>query len=166
MNVEKAFVPTIYQGWHDYQNLLMKAIAPLNAEQLSLRVAPGQRSVREIANHIIGTRSRWFCQFLPLGGEGGEAFKTFCGWDRPETKEWSAEEIVQGLEATWIEMQEAIHRWTPQDWEQTWPGDDDDREPAIITPSWVIWHLIEHDLYHGGQIAITLDAHGLPGLFP
>jgi uncharacterized damage-inducible protein DinB len=28
----------------------------------------------------------------------------------------------------------------------------------------VIWHLMEHDLYHVGQISITLMAHGLPGV--
>jgi CAAX protease family protein len=30
-------------------------------------------------------------------------------------------------------MHEAIARWTPADWQQTYPGDDDDSEPAIIT---------------------------------
>jgi len=25
----------------------------------------------------------------------------------------------------------------------------------------VIWHLIEHDLHHGGEIALTLGLHGL-----
>jgi uncharacterized damage-inducible protein DinB len=162
MTVDKEFIPTIYQGWHDYQQALTKAIAPLNAEQLSLRASSDLRSVREIAAHVIGVRARWF-----LGewfyGEGGEAFKAFGSWDRPEAKVWSAEELVKGLEATWIGMQEAIARWTPEDWEQTWPGEDD-TEPEVVTRPWVIWHLIEHDLYHGGQISITLGAHGVPAL--
>ena len=51
---------------------------------------------------------------------------------------------------------------TPADWQQTYPGDDDDSEPAIITRQWVIWHLIEHDLHHGGEISLTLGMHGLP----
>ena len=45
----------------------------------------------------------------------------------------------------------------------TWPGEDD-TEPEIITRQWVIWHLMEHDLHHGGEISITLTAHGVQGL--
>ena len=108
---------------------------------------------------MIGARARWF-----NWTEGGDAFKPFVRWDRSEAKVWSAEEIVEGLEATWREMQEAISRWTPQDWEQTWPGDVADGDPEVITRPFVIWHLIEHDLYHGGQISTTLGAHCLPTL--
>ena len=160
MAIDSTFVPTIYRGWHDYQEALTRAIAPLNAEQLSLRASSNVSSVRGIAAHVIGVRARWFYgQF----GDGGDEFKAFCSWDKPAAKVWSAAEIVKGLEATWLGMQEAITRWTPKDWEQTWPGEDE-TEPAVVTRPWVLWHLIEHDLYHGGQIAITLHAHGLPAL--
>ena len=74
----------------------------------------------------------------------------------------SADELLHGLETTWQGMQEAIARWTPVDWQQTYPGDDHDGDPAIITGQWVIWHLIEHDLHHGGEISLTLVMPGLP----
>lgn len=70
---------------------------------------------------------------------------------------------MNGLEATWIGMHEAIACWTAEDWEKTWPGEDDS-EPQVITRQWVIWHLIEHDLHHGGEISITLGTHGVPAL--
>ncbi len=159
MTVENALISTIYQGWHTYQETLMKAIAPLSAEQLSLRAASDLRSVREIAAHMIGARARWFNWM-----EGTDAFKPFVRWDSSEAKVWSAKEIVEGLEATWSAMQEAIGRWTPRDWEQTWPGDVADGDPEVITRPFVIWHLIEHDLYHGGQISTTLGTQGLPTL--
>ncbi|MBI1743401.1 DinB family protein [Candidatus Acetothermia bacterium] len=160
MTVDTKLVPSIYEGWYAYQAVMTKAIAPLGSDQLALRAAPGLRSVREMAAHIIGVRARWFyLQFR----EGGDEFKAFCSWDRPQAKVWSAEEIVKGLEATWIGMQEAIARWTPADWEQTWPGEDD-TEPEVITRPWVIWHPIEHDLHHGGEISITLRAHELRAL--
>jgi uncharacterized damage-inducible protein DinB len=151
-------VPTIYQGWHDNHEALMKAIAPLDAEQLSRRASPSVDTVREIAAHVIAVRARWFSF-----GEEVELFKPFRGWDHAGAKAWSAEEIVRGLEATWTGIHEAITGWTPEEWEQTWPGEDDS-EPEVVTRAWVIWHLMEHDLYHGGQISITLMAHGLPGV--
>jgi uncharacterized damage-inducible protein DinB len=26
---------------------------------------------------------------------------------------------------------------------------------------WIIWHLIEHDLHHGGELFYTLGSHGI-----
>jgi uncharacterized damage-inducible protein DinB len=160
MTSDNQLVPSIYEGWHAYQEVMTQAIAPLDAPQLELCASPYLRSVREIAAHIIGARARWF--FL-LMGEGGDEFEAFGKWDRRGSKAQSTEELVNGLEATWIGMHGAIQSWTPDGWEATWPGEDDS-EPELITRQWVIWHLIEHDLHHGGEISITLGAHGIRGI--
>jgi uncharacterized damage-inducible protein DinB len=34
-------------------------------------------------------------------------------------------------------------------------------EPSLITRQWVIWHLIEHDLHHGGEISLTMGMYRL-----
>ena len=151
-------MPTIYAGWHTYQTLLITALTPLLPDQLALRAAPPLRSIEEIATHMIGARARWFYQLM---GEGGDEFALLARWDRPDMPIRDAAELVQGLETTWQGMQEAIARWTPEDWQQTYPGEDAS-EPARITRQWVIWHLIEHDLHHGGEIGLTLGMHGLP----
>jgi uncharacterized damage-inducible protein DinB len=152
--------PSIYEGWHAYQEVLTGVLAPLDADRLALRAAPNLRSVGEIVAHIIGARARWFYQLM---GEGGGEFKTLGRWDRRGVKTRSAEELIAGLGTTWSGMQAAIAGWTPEDWRVTWPGEDDG-EPEVITRQWVIWHLIEHDLHHGGEISITLGAHRVPGL--
>ena len=36
--------------------------------------------------------------------------------------------------------------------------------PETVTRYWVIWHVLEHDLYHGGELSNTLRSHGLEGL--
>lgn len=149
---------TIYAGWHTYQGFLTKALKPLLPEQLTLRAAPSLRSIEEIATHMIGARARWFYQLMD---EGGETFAALATWDREGMPFRSAEELVQGIEATWQGMQQAIMGWSAESWQQTYPGDEPD-EPATITRVWVIWHLIEHDLHHGGEIALTLGMHDLP----
>jgi uncharacterized damage-inducible protein DinB len=35
------------------------------------------------------------------------------------------------------------------------------RRGYVCTRQWIIWHLIEHDLHHGGELFYTLGAHGL-----
>ena len=159
MTESQALTSTIYQGWHTYQARLIKALTPLSPEQLALRAATPLRSIEDTATHVIGARARWFYKLM---GEGGEEFADLSTWDREGMPERSAAELIHGLEATWQGMQEIIARWTPADWQQTYPGDDDDSEPATITRQWVIWHLIEHDLHHGGEISLTLGMHGLP----
>jgi uncharacterized damage-inducible protein DinB len=155
MDDETNLISTIFAGWHTYQNLLVEALAPLSSDQLNLKSAKNERSIEEIATHMIGARARWFKEAM---GEGGESFENFGKWDRNGMPVRSATEIVNGLEATWDVMQEAINRWTPADWQKTFPSDPgypDDTRP------WIIWHLIEHDLHHGGEISLTLGSHNL-----
>ncbi|HEX4716084.1 MAG TPA: DinB family protein [Ktedonobacteraceae bacterium] len=33
-----------------------------------------------------------------------------------------------------------------------------------MTRQWIIWHVIEHDLHHGGEISLILGTHGLTGI--
>lgn len=157
MSAETDLVTTIFAGWTQYQATLIKAVATLTAEQLALRASPRQRPVGVIAAHIIGARARWFMD------DGGEAFRSLGRWDRRGARPRSADELVSGLEITLRGIHEAVARFTPEAWQQTWPGEDDS-EPEVITRQWIIWHLIEHDLYHGGEISLTLGAHRLRGI--
>jgi uncharacterized damage-inducible protein DinB len=146
----------VVEGWRAYQTALVQALAPLNRDQLDLQASPETRRVGVIAAHVVGARARWF---KALMGEGGEAFESFGRWDGADAPSRTAAELVGALETTWAGMHAAIARWTPEEWAQTWPGEDTD-EPAVITRQWVIWHLIEHDVHHGGQISLTLRVHG------
>jgi uncharacterized damage-inducible protein DinB len=160
MTVDQSLVQSIFDGWHTYQRALTEAIAPLDSDQLAIRPDPKLRSVGQISAHIIGARARWFYLLM---GEGGSEFEAFGKWDRRGAKPRTAAELGKGLEATWQGMHDAIARWTPDQWNETWPGEDD-TEPEVITRQWVIWHLIEHDLHHGGEISITLGVHMVKGL--
>ena len=148
---------TFYEGWQQYQLLLTRALVPLSSAQLSLRAAPHLRSLGGLVTHMIGARARWFHEMLR---EGDKEFAALGTWDRPGMPERNAGELVGGLETTWRVMQEAIARWTPEQWVQVYENDPGD-EPATLTRQWVVWHLIEHDLHHGGEVSLTLGMHGL-----
>jgi len=153
----QSVLPAIYAGWQNYQSLITAALKPLTPEQLAVRAAPHLRSIEEIATHMIGARARWFYQLM---GEGGPAFADLAAWIVKVSLFAAQRKLLEGLETTWQGMQAAIARWTPADWQQTYP-DEDSPEPAVITRPWVIWHLIEHDLHHGGEISLTLGQQGL-----
>ncbi len=146
------------EGWQAYQNALSKALAPLSNEQLALRAAPNLRSIDELTRHIIAVRAGWYHYVL---GEGDEAFGAFSSWHEPRNPPRSASELVDGLAGTWQGMQEALARYTPDVLQEIVFDEDEEGHKYPVKRGWVVWHVIEHDLHHGGEIGYSLGMHGL-----
>jgi len=157
MDVVQASLDAIYAGWQNYQSLLISALAPLTMEQLALQSAPHLRSIEAIATHMIGARGRWFA---PPLGDGDKQLARLSRWDRRGGPVRSGEEIIQGLHYTLDYIHTTISRWTASEWQDTIPGEGS-HEPQSITRPWIIWHLIEHDLHHGGEISLTMGMYKL-----
>jgi uncharacterized damage-inducible protein DinB len=156
MTEDQSTLAVFYQGWQNYQELLIKAIAPLSTAQLTLSATPGLRSINTIVLHIIGARARWFHNLMEVGDED---FATLGSWDHGNEPTLGAAQLIYGLETTWRVMQETLADWTPAD--LLYAYKDESNEPETFTRQWVIWHLIEHDLHHGGEVSLTLGMHGL-----
>jgi uncharacterized damage-inducible protein DinB len=146
---------TFYRGWDRYQELLVTAVAPLSAAQLALRAAPKLRPIWELAAHIIAARVWWFHDMM---GEGDEELEPLCMWDDPGEPQRSAAELELGLERTWELIADCLQRWTAKDLEREFPHP----RRGALTRQWVLWHVLEHDLSHGGELFLTLGVHGLP----
>ena len=157
---EQTTLAKLYKGWDVYQEQLVKAITPLAAEQLALRAAPHLRSVGMIAAHIVGARVRWFHRLM---GEGSVDIHLLCIWDLPEAPIRSAAELVDGLKDSWQLIQNSLAHWTLADLDHVFEGTYSGEEYSF-SRQWIIWHVIEHDLHHGGEISLTLGAHGMAGL--
>ncbi len=145
-----------YQGWDVYQNHLVEAIRPLTAEQLELRIAPNLRSIGLLAKHIVRTRATWLHGLM---GEGDADVAAIVEWEH-DGEIPSTAELVRGLEVTFRAWQECLERWTPEDMAYVFKGEYQG-EPYELTRQWVTWHVIEHDLHHGGELSFSLGAHGL-----
>ena len=158
---------TFYTCWKEYQDHIKGALAPLKASQLELRAAPHLRSIGEQALHIIACRASWFTEFL--GEDGGEELKRYARWNEVALKLGApippAAELAQGLDRTWQFMADCLARWSPADMRHTFP-DDWDGKQVVLSRAWVVWHVMEHDLHHGGELSLTLGMHRLPADFP
>lgn len=152
---------TFYKGWDIYQDLLIQAIAPLSLEQLALEPAPHLRSVGQNAAHIVGTRAGWLHFNL---GQGGDKMPPLAYWNAPNQPARTAAQLVRGLEDTWEVIQDTLKAWSLPDLAVTVQDTDDNGEVHTYTRQWVLWHLIEHDMHHGGELSYTLGMHGLPGI--
>ena len=155
-------VAPFYSGWEGYQQRMVQALAPLSSEQLARSAAPHLRSVGLIARHVVGARARWLRHVL---GEGGDELETLGTWDDDDQPQRSAAELVEGFGRTWDVIAAALARWRVPDLEVSFPNTDPDPgDPGAFSRQWVIWHLIEHDLHHGGEISLVLGMHGLAGI--
>lgn len=160
MSEEQTGLLPFYKGWGVYQELLVKAVTPLSAAQLSLRAAPHLRSIGENVAHIIATRAGWFHGLLHEGNESLDALET---WDEEGGPMRSAAELLHGLTVTWQMLQGALAHWTPADLDDVFEGTHGG-EAYHLTRQWVIWHVIEHDLHHGGEVSFTLGMHQLTAI--
>ena len=150
---------THHSGWAEYNVLLERAVAPLSAEQLSLRAAPGLWSVRTIASHVVAARAWWFHTWM---GEGGQTLAGLVDFDEGQAAEArEASAIVEALGRGWSCLAECLGRWTEADLSATFQPFP--HRPAE-TRQFIVWHVAEHDVHHGGEISLSLGMHGLPGL--
>ena len=167
------------ESWKEYQDHLAAALAPLTAEQLALRAAPDLRSLGENALHIVGCRMHWFAGFL--GEDAGEGLRAYARWNdvalgAPYTTEDdlaralgapapTGAELAEGLGRTWQFMAGCMERWGSAGLRQTFTDVGDDGIPVEVPRAWVVWHVVEHDLHHGGELSLTLGMRGIPAAF-
>ena len=145
-----------YKGWDVYQGHLVRAIEPLTAEQLELKISPHLRSIGQLARHIVRTRAVWLYNTL---GEGGPDIAAIAQWEY-EGEVPSTAGLVHGLEVTFNAWHGCLQRWKPEELEFIFRGERWGK-PYELSRQWVIWHVIEHDLHHGGELSFSLGAHNL-----
>ena len=147
-----------YSGWETYQNHLVEMITPLTDEQLNLQSASHMWSVGKLAAHIVAARIYWFHVVM---GAGPTTLEPMRRWDEVGEPQRSAHELVEGLHITWTLMADCLSRWTIADLEQTFKRP---RRDKLYSRQWIIWHVIEHDLHHGGELSFLLGTHHIPAI--
>ncbi|MFN8517396.1 MAG: DinB family protein [Chloroflexia bacterium] len=154
-------VAPYYQGWEMYQQHLLDVVTPLTAEQLDLRTAPHLRSVGTIATHIVLVRAGWLYFVLKIGGD---VLGPIGAWGASDQQSRSAAELADGLRITWQVIDDALNRWSYADLQELVTDVEDDGTEVTHTRQWVLWHLLEHDMHHGGELSFALGTHGVPAI--
>lgn len=164
-----------YEGWANHQRLLLAMVHDLTPEQLGLRPGPGLWAVWQLAGHIAGARAYWFHDVLGEGDPGvRDMFRVAsttvpdlpledAGWEDDEDNPRGAGELDEGLTRSWTMIEGCLRRWTPDDLALEFTRRRR-TGTQTVTRAWVLWHLMEHDVHHTGEISLILGSHGLPGL--
>jgi uncharacterized damage-inducible protein DinB len=159
MQQHQTTLDVIYENWRNYNGKLRIAIAPLTEEQLNLQPAPRMWPLAQIVQHIISVRAGWFSGTLQ---DNDELMDAYMMWGQRDSPSRSAAELVRGLDETWAFIESRLQRWTPEECTTTFP-DEWDGQTYDVSRSWVIYHVLEHDLHHGGELSLILGMNGLPG---
>ena len=160
---------TVYKGWDTFQRDLIKVVAPLSDEQLALPVSPNHWPIGMLVQHILNDRLWWFHLWL---GEASPEEAAFMHWEEEEEGQslHSAAELAAGLEATWAMIARTLSRNTVADLGQVFepPASLSEAERSMFGPSTrqeIIFHVLRHDIHHGGELAVGMGAHGLPSIW-
>ncbi len=157
----RSTLDVIYENWGGYNRRLQNCIAPLTNEQLSLQPAPRMWPLGQIAQHIISVRAGWFSYTLQ---DADEKMNEYMLWGQRDSPGRSAAELVRGLNETWAFIEVRLQRWTPADGAKTYPYEGEDGQIHEVSRSWVIYHVLEHDLHHGSEVSLILGMNGMPPL--
>jgi uncharacterized damage-inducible protein DinB len=169
-----AVLKPFYEGWADQHRKLIDSIRPLTPEQMQLRPAPGEWAIWQLASNIAGGRVYWLCsmlgeddrglvQALRAGATTGPATTIdLRGWEDDVEHPRTADELVDVLERTWSVVEGCLDRWSLDDLQVEVTSTDAWGQLRTITPGWVLWRLMSHDVHHGSEIALILRVHGLP----
>lgn len=158
-------------GWEHYHHALVHTIAPLSSEQLALSPSPQQRSIGELLEHLIGARFNWFYLWMGEGDPNRD-------WNDDENPIkpplYTAASLVAMFEKSWHVISSALDRWTAADLEQVfipptshqaWLRKQGLAEEPSRTRQWIVWHVLEHEIHHGGELSLVLGTHGLGSFY-
>ena len=159
MDQGQSTVEVIFENWRGYNAKLRTAIAPLTNEQLVLQPAPHMWPLGQIVQHIISVRAGWFSGTLQ---DSDAAMDEYMEWGQRDSPWRSAAELAHGLDETWAFIEVRLQRWTPEECAMTFP-DEFDGQAVDVSRSWVIYHVLEHDLHHGGEVSLILGMNKLQG---
>jgi uncharacterized damage-inducible protein DinB len=161
---------TFYQGWGTYQQSLVEIIAPLSPEQLAYPASSHHWTIGMVAQHMVANRVWWFQGWM---GEGSPELAPIAHWDPADEVEQApleAASLVAGLEATWDMIAQALASFTPADLGHVlsppaFLSEAEKRAFGERTVQWIVWHVLEHEIHHGGELSLALGEHGLPGIY-
>jgi uncharacterized damage-inducible protein DinB len=148
----------MYDNWAGYNRRLQNCIAPLTEEQLMLQPAARMWPLAQVVQHIISVRAGWFSGTLQ---DSDPLMEEYMLWGQRDSPERSAAELVRGLEETWTFIESRLRRWTAAECAETFPDEAEDGETWQVSRSWVIYHVLEHDLHHGSEVSLILGMNGL-----
>ena len=157
----KGFSPTIGKYltlMDDVRARIIEYVKDLNADQLSWFANDRCESIGTLLLHIAAVERSWIGEDIfrkPMGEEWKPAFALRFGMPQISGKELTyyleilkktREETKEGL--TTLSDADLTREVTPLD------AESEDNAASRFTVEWILYHVLEHEAHHKGQIAL------------
>lgn len=142
---------TIFGHWRDVRQGLVQALEQLSDAQLSFCPREGLWTLHETVCHIAGAEDSWFRCYVT---------RELSTWEEADykPKEFPTVEALKSLLVTVHARIEAMYADG---------GDQKLAEPVelpwgpTVSHEWVVWHVLEHEIHHRGEIYLMLGLLGM-----
>ena len=135
----------LYPFWADTHEELIELLEWLPENVWQYKPAVDARSVRQIVLHMIDRERFWIVHLAQAGP-----------WEHPAAADFMTPALlVEGLTVTRAQTNLYIESLKPETLRivRSVPTDTDTNSPATNRPiSWLIWQVLQHEIYHLGQI--------------
>ena len=139
----------LFSHWKEVRQGLYAALDPLTDEQLAFVPRKGLWSLRTVALHIATAEDGWFRYVVT--GELDE-------WPEADESDYPTVALIKALLTQVHDRTEAyLQNLDVTDLEQvitTFWG-------AKVSLHWIIWHVLEHEISHRGEIYLMLGLMGM-----
>lgn len=142
---------TLFHHWTEVRQGLTQALDSLTDAQLDFVPRPGLWSLRETVTHMAGTEDGWlrYC-----------AFHVIDGWEEanypPENYP-----TVASLKALLAEVHERCMAYFAEDADSVMAREVVLPWGPTVTIEWIVWHVLEHEIHHRGEVYLMLGLNSI-----
>lgn len=170
MPTEPPSLLSFYAGWNGTQRQLNAMVAQLSSEQLALPTDSHHWPIGSVVQHLVGNRVWWFHLWMD---QGSDEIARLAHWDPADPAHEAVTdpaELLVGLDSSWQIVADALRQWTAGDLATIIdpPASLSAEEQATfgsLSRQWIIWHVIEHEILHAGELSLALGSYGLKSFY-
>ncbi|MFC2037623.1 DinB family protein [Chloroflexota bacterium] len=139
----------LFGHWRNVRHDLLRALDMVSDDQLAFVPREGLWSLGRVARHIASAEDGWF-RYVVAG--------ELDGWPRFGAEDYATVASIQELLAQVHEHTEVYLATL----------DESDLDRMVSTPwgedlslRWIVWHVVEHEIHHRGEIYLMLGLMGM-----
>ena len=141
---------SLFHYWSQVRQGLFEALDKLTDAQLDFVPHPGLWSLRETVCHIAGTEDGWLRYYAANRWHEEEA--------QPHPQDYPT---VADLKALLTKVHQETEAQFAQDADASMERVVQLPWGSQTTLGWVVWHVLEHEIHHRGEIFLMLGMQGI-----
>lgn len=140
----------IFPHWETRTNRILKSLEDRTPYELEFRFRSNMRTLGNLYRHILAAEIYWMEDIV--AGRG----KMFSELDENDFS--NSKSIIDKWHTVRNRSQEIVKPFTLSDLKRTFQSPRN----KSFELSYILWHVVEHEIHHSGQISAMLRAQNLP----